>query len=127
MGGGGGGGAPPNVDAACAFNPLEGTAPGGGKLTCGGADTGMDVADEGAPSLGKGGGGSPSKVFCRIGGGAALLTGGWGGKLGGGGGGTAPVADEAGTSPAGEDFFESRSSKTSRSDPPLSLMMRSFS
>lgn len=108
------------------FAPLDGGALGNGKPGCGGPATGVDVAD-GAPSFGSGGGGKPSRVFCRMGGGAALFTGGEGGRLGGGGGGTTPGADGTGARPAGEDFLESRSSKTSRSDPPLSLMMRSFS
>ena len=125
MGGGGGGGAPPNPGAGWEFPP----APEGiGKLLCWGAAAVADCGAANAPSFGSGGGGKPSSVFCRIGGGAALLTGGAGGKLGGGGGGgAAPKAEGVGPSPVEDDFFERRSSKTSRSDPPLSLMMRSFS
>ena len=90
-----------------------------------------------APSPGSGGAGRPSSVLLRMGGGAAgaLATGAAAGKLGGaggmlgggGGGGAAPNADGMGPGPSDEDFLDRRSSNTSRSDPPLSLMMRSFS
>jgi hypothetical protein len=54
--------------------------------------------------------------------------GGGGGMLGGGGGGGAPPnADCMGPGPGDDDFLDRRSSNTSRSDPPLSLMMRSCS
>ena len=133
IGGGGGGGTPPKLGEECELPPdsecaAVGVLAGSGNPTCGEAAIGVEMGVAAAPSFGSGGGGNPSRVFCRIGGGAALLVGGAGGKLGGGGGGgAAPNAEEAGPSPAEEDFFERRSSKTSRSDPPLSLMMQSFS